>query len=113
MVTTNRDGALQRGHHARDGVIKSSFSIKVRLPETLQEFEIALPAALVKAFAEGISVVSVSRSAAPLVSATRRRGRQDRADDFARRVENQCVPQVSRNRLIALTALTDNRSLYR
>ena len=38
---------LEGRHHPRDGVIKGSFSVEVRLPEPLQQLEVTLPSALV------------------------------------------------------------------
>src|SRR5262249_52014747 len=104
-----------RRHHTRNGVIKGRLPVQVRLPEPLQEFEIVLPAALVQALAKPVSIVPACGSAITLVSVARRSRRrsQHRADHFARCVKNQRMPEIARNRLIALPALTDNSPLHR
>ncbi len=49
---------LQRGDHAGDGVVKCGIAVEVRLPELRKELEVAVPAPLIDAFANGVRSVA-------------------------------------------------------
>src|SRR5713226_1243463 len=104
---------LKRGDHARNGVVERRFAVEVRLPESLQEVEIVLPAALVEALANGVGSVPISQNAVALVSLSCRVTGQNRTDDFTGSVEDQGMPQIARNRFVALTALANDGGLHR
>ena len=50
--------ALERGDHAGDGIIKRGFAVEVRLPEAGEKYEVVVPPALIKTFADGVWCVS-------------------------------------------------------
>ncbi len=81
---------LQRGDHARDGVVKRGIAVEVRLPELRKQLEVTIPAPLIDAFANRVG--SVARRGYPAGGAVGGCGRDDWADDFSGGVENQRVP---------------------
>jgi len=56
-------GALKSGDHAGDSVVECGLTLQIGLPETGEEIEVVLPAALVKVFANGVRDIRVSRDA--------------------------------------------------
>src|SRR5579859_753776 len=113
---------LQRRHHPRDGVIKRRLAVQMRLPETHKQLIVIAPTALVEPLANGVGRVRLSGSfraartgaaRTPSVLRPHAGRRQQRREHFARCVEDQGVPQVSRNRFFPLPALPNNRRLHR
>src|ERR1700730_8998482 len=107
-----RSRRLKRRDHAGDGVVEGGATVKVGLPEFLQQLEIVVPAALIEAFAQGVGSVA-TWAAAVLVTGSRTRRAKHRADNFTGSVENQGVPEVARDGFVALMALADNGGLHR
>src|ERR1700731_4285127 len=102
-----RSPRLKRRDHAGDGVVEGGATVKVGLPEFLQQLEIVVPAALLKAFAQLVGSVATS-AAAVLVTDSRTRRAKHRADNFAGGVENQGVPEVVSDGFVALMTFADN-----
>src|ERR1700686_3822549 len=120
-----REASLEGGHDMRYGIVEGDFAVEIGLPVEGEELEVAVPAALVEAFALGVGSVwgvlgegswvgsSVARSGR--VGAVRhgaaggiRFGVEDGLDDFAGGVKNERVPEVARNGLFALAAFADD-----
>src|ERR1700676_252753 len=106
-----RSTFLERGHHARYGVVKCGIAVKVRLAELRKQLEVSVPAPLIDAFANGVR--GIARGGHLTRTAVCRCGRDDRADDFSRRIENERVPEVARNTFFALSAFADDGLLDR
>jgi hypothetical protein len=97
--------ASESGNDVRDGVVESSFAVEVGLPESFEEFEVIVPAALIESFPEGVGSVFALTSIGVF--------RVDHGfDDFAGGVKNQCVPQVARNGFVALAAFSIDGQLH-
>src|SRR6266550_5281153 len=103
---------LQRRNHSGDGVVEGGAAVKVGLPEFLQQLEVVVPATLIEAFAQGVGSVT-AWAGAVLVTGSRARRAQHRADHLAGGVENQSVPEVARAGFIALAAFADDGGLHR
>src|ERR1700674_846222 len=104
---------LQRRNHAGDGVVEGDAAVKVRLPKFLEQLEVVAPATLVEAFAHGVGNVAAVGGVAVLVTGGGARRAKHRADDFTGGVEDQSVPEVTRDGFVALAALANDGGLHR
>src|SRR5215813_9832780 len=118
------DDALQGGNHVGHGVGEVDAAVEIRLPILCEDAEVVFPTAFVQAFADCIRYISgrngrrgptrrwiKRRSSGDRGGRTRAAGRYG-ANDFASRVKEQSVPQVARDRFIALSAFAKDRLLH-
>src|SRR5579863_256063 len=95
---------LKRRHHMRDRIVERHIAVEIRLPESLEQFEILVPATLKKPLAHRVRRIFPVRVA--------REALHQRLDDFAGRIEHKRVPQIARNRFVALATLPIYRQLH-
>src|ERR1700730_6241319 len=97
--------ASEGGDDMGDSVIEGRLAIEVGLPESFEKLEVIVPAALIESFTERVGSVL----ALPGVSAFRV---DHGLYDFAGGVKDERVPQVARNRFVALAAFSIDGQLH-
>ena len=87
-----------------DGIVEADLAVEIGLPILGEDAEVVVPAALIEAFADGIGRVAGGEGG----DGVARRLLHDGANRLAGGVEEQSVPKIARNGLIALTAFADD-----